>query len=156
MCGPRQTTTSPCFGQLSPTLPKQNSFRPGRRSAFGRGAIVWRRRRSSQRTSHRGDSVAMVLRARLGQWKTTCNLAGQFTRTSVGFAHVPMGAIRARGVRNLFLAGRTIGADQRAYASVRVMGTAFATGFSAGISAANHHDDESTIIEKITKLGGLV
>ena len=73
-----------------------------------------------------------------------------------GFAHVPMGAIKARGVRNLFLAGRTIGADQRAYASVRVMGTAFATGFSAGISAANHHDDESTIIEKITKLGGLV
>ncbi|MEQ3624806.1 MAG: FAD-dependent oxidoreductase [Celeribacter sp.] len=73
-----------------------------------------------------------------------------------GFAHVPMGAIRARGVKNLFLAGRTIGADRQAYASVRVMGTAFATGFAAGVSAANHQDGDRAIVEKITSMGGLI
>lgn len=39
-------------------------------------------------------------------------------------------------VENLFLAGRAIGADGDAYASVRVMGTSFATGQAAGVSAA--------------------
>ena len=73
-----------------------------------------------------------------------------------GFAHVPLGAIRARGVGNLFLAGRTIGADRRAYASIRVMGTAFATGFAAGIAAAHPNADEAAVVGKITELGGLI
>ena len=53
-----------------------------------------------------------------------------------GFFDVPLGAVRARGMDNLFLAGRTVGADAAAFASVRVMGTAFATGHAAGIAAA--------------------
>jgi hypothetical protein len=47
-----------------------------------------------------------------------------------------MGSIEAAGASNLFLAGRVAGADQAAYGSLRVMGTAFATGHAAGIAAA--------------------
>jgi len=73
-----------------------------------------------------------------------------------GFAHIPLGAIRAHGVGNLFLAGRTIGADRSAYASIRVMGTAFATGFAAGIAAAHYRESETVIVEKVAKHGGLI
>ena len=53
-----------------------------------------------------------------------------------GYCHVPLDAITADGLDNLWYAGRTIGADGRAYGSIRVMGTAFATGEAAGTAAA--------------------
>lgn len=53
-----------------------------------------------------------------------------------GWASIPLDALRATGLENLFYAGRTIGADDEAYASIRVMGTAFATGDAAGRAAA--------------------
>ncbi|MBR9764179.1 MAG: FAD-dependent oxidoreductase [Rhodobacteraceae bacterium] len=53
-----------------------------------------------------------------------------------GYFHVPYDAIRARDLDNLWYAGRVIGADDYAYGSVRVMGTAFATGEAAGVAAA--------------------
>ncbi len=59
-----------------------------------------------------------------------------------GFFDVPHDALMARDVDNLRLAGRVIGADARAYGSVRVMGTAFATGQAAGVSAAQQADGQ--------------
>lgn len=53
-----------------------------------------------------------------------------------GFFDVRAGAIAAAEIANLRLAGRVIGADPKAYGSIRVMGTAFATGHAAGASAA--------------------
>jgi hypothetical protein len=53
-----------------------------------------------------------------------------------GFFDVPAGAIAAAEIANLRLAGRVIGSDPKAYGSIRVMGTAFATGHAAGVSAA--------------------
>lgn len=53
-----------------------------------------------------------------------------------GFFDVRAGAVEAAGIANLRLAGRVIGSDPKAYGSIRVMGTAFATGHAAGISAA--------------------
>ncbi len=53
-----------------------------------------------------------------------------------GYCHVPLDAIRASRIDNLWYAGRVIGADSRAYGSIRVMGTAFATGEAAGTAAA--------------------
>ena len=53
-----------------------------------------------------------------------------------GVYGVPIGALIAKGFENLWLGGRTVGADPAAYASVRVMGTAFATGHAAGVAAA--------------------
>ena len=53
-----------------------------------------------------------------------------------GFFDVPLEALRADGCDNLWLAGRTIGAERGAFAAARVMGTAFATGHAAGAAAA--------------------
>jgi FAD-dependent oxidoreductase family protein len=53
-----------------------------------------------------------------------------------GFFDIPYGALCAKGLRNLWLAGRNIGSDADAYGSIRVMGTAFATGHATGIAAA--------------------
>lgn len=53
-----------------------------------------------------------------------------------GFADIPIGALQAADLDNLYLAGRVVGADQAAYGSIRVMGTALATGHAAGIAAA--------------------
>jgi hypothetical protein len=52
-----------------------------------------------------------------------------------GIYGIGAGALRARGPGNLWLAGRALGADPAAYASARVMGTAFATGNAAGLGA---------------------
>lgn len=53
-----------------------------------------------------------------------------------GFFDVPYAAIQSESIGNLRLAGRVTGADAQAYGSTRVMGTAFATGHAAGVSAA--------------------
>ena len=53
-----------------------------------------------------------------------------------GFFDVPLDALRADGLENLWYAGRTVGADRDAFSALRVMGTAFATGHAAGVAAA--------------------
>jgi hypothetical protein len=49
---------------------------------------------------------------------------------------IPLRCLTSRDTANLFAAGRIVDADQKAGASVRVMGTAFATGQAAGVAAA--------------------
>lgn len=53
-----------------------------------------------------------------------------------GWYHILHSALQSRSHGNLWAAGRTISSDSKAYASVRVMGTGFATGHAAGVSAA--------------------
>lgn len=53
-----------------------------------------------------------------------------------GWFGIDYRALLLEDVENLFLAGRAIGADGDAYASIRVMGTSFATGQAAGVAAA--------------------
>ncbi|WP_375688539.1 FAD-dependent oxidoreductase [Pseudooceanicola sp. LIPI14-2-Ac024] len=53
-----------------------------------------------------------------------------------GYFHIPLDALHAKGLSNLWYAGRVIGADAEAYGSTRVMGTAFASGEAAGVAAA--------------------
>ncbi|MBQ4371710.1 MAG: FAD-dependent oxidoreductase [Firmicutes bacterium] len=53
-----------------------------------------------------------------------------------GYFSIPLRALRSKDIQNLYCAGRTISADPVAYASVRVMGTSFATGHAAGVAAA--------------------
>lgn len=64
-----------------------------------------------------------------------------------GFADIPLDCLRAKGIDNLFLAGRTIGSDDDAYTSIRVMGTAFATGEAAGRHAAKIIKNELALTE---------
>lgn len=53
-----------------------------------------------------------------------------------GWFGISYGALLPEDIDNLWLAGRAIGADHDAYASIRVMGTSFATGHAAGVGAA--------------------
>lgn len=60
-----------------------------------------------------------------------------------GYFGIPYAAIRADGLRNLWLGGRVIGCEAEAYGSIRVMGTAFATGHAAGVAAACQADNQN-------------
>ncbi|KQY32143.1 MULTISPECIES: FAD-dependent oxidoreductase [Nocardia] len=57
-----------------------------------------------------------------------------------GFYDIPFGVLQSIDTVNLFAAGRVVDADRLAGASLRVMGTAFATGHAAGIAAAVYAD----------------
>lgn len=62
-----------------------------------------------------------------------------------GWYGIPYGAICSATTENLWAGGRLTSSDERAYASLRVMGTSFATGHAAGVAAAvyangNAHD----------------
>ncbi len=62
---------------------------------------------------------------------------------------IPLGALRARDLSNVFVAGRCISATHRAQASIRVMGTALATGQAAGIAAASHERDTAALAHEV-------
>ncbi len=78
-----------------------------------------------------------------------------------GYFHVPYDAIRAKSLANLWYGGRVIGADPDAYGSIRVMGTAFATGEAAGVSAAdyadrNHKTDCRSVQARLSAQGAMI
>jgi hypothetical protein len=52
------------------------------------------------------------------------------------FYDIPLDALHSVDRENLWVAGRLVSCDVRAYCSLRVMGTAFATGHAAGVAAA--------------------
>jgi hypothetical protein len=54
-----------------------------------------------------------------------------------GYFGIPLDCLRSVNRTNLFSAGRLLDGDQAAGSSLRVMGTAFATGHAAGIAAAH-------------------
>ncbi|WP_028035360.1 FAD-dependent oxidoreductase [Chelativorans sp. J32] len=76
-----------------------------------------------------------------------------------GFFDIRAGAIEAVNIANLRLAGRVIGADPKAYGSIRVMGTAFATGHAAGVSAAlaaGGHTDIARLRKTLEEQGAVI
>lgn len=69
---------------------------------------------------------------------------------------IPLGCLRARDLQNVFIAGRCLSATHRAQASIRVMGTALATGQAAGIAAASDEKHSDALAQNIRKvLNGL-
>lgn len=77
----------------------------------------------------------------LGAWGVEWHDRRTFESTFVyppdkGAYEIPLRCLMSRDTANLFAAGRLVDADQKAGASVRVMGTAFATGQAAGVAAA--------------------
>lgn len=76
-----------------------------------------------------------------------------------GFYDIPADCLRASAIGNLWFAGRTIGCDRAAYGSLRVMGTAFATGQAAGLAAALAADgteDYQTLARRLTEQGAIL
>lgn len=73
---------------------------------------------------------------------------------------IPLGCLSSRDTANLFAAGRVVDADREAGASLRVMGTAFATGQAAGVAAAALADrgtvDAADVRRSLRAQGALV
>jgi FAD dependent oxidoreductase len=83
------------------------------------------------------DSIA------LGAWGMEFHSAATMDSTFVlpggnGVYEIPLGAVTSVDTANLFAAGRAADGDQMAGASLRVMGTAFATGQACGVAAAQY------------------
>lgn len=104
----------------------------------------------------REDSVAH------GAWP--CEMHSELTKMlsyiwvkDDSYYDIPLGAITSRNIKNLYCGGRTISADPAAFASVRVMGTSFATGHAAGVAAAcrarDTHADIMTIRAELFRQG---
>jgi 2-polyprenyl-6-methoxyphenol hydroxylase-like FAD-dependent oxidoreductase len=75
------------------------------------------------------------------EWHDRATLESTFVYPPDSCAYeIPLRCLRSRDTGNLFAAGRTADADRKAGASLRVMGTAFATGQAAGGAAAQLAD----------------
>ena len=76
-----------------------------------------------------------------------------------GTYDIPLSCLCSADTANLFAAGRTVDGDQQAGASVRVMGTAFATGQAAGVAAAcqvTHREVDPQAVRRILAGQGAV
>jgi len=74
-----------------------------------------------------------------------------------GCYEIPLGCLTSVDTPNLFAAGRVVDADQKAGASVRVMGTAFATGQAAGVAAAcfaGHGRSDAAAVQRLLRAQG--
>ena len=95
-----------------------------------------------------------------GAWPMEVHEApGRVALTPVGaegFFDIPLPALRAAGIDNLWCAGRVIGADRAAFGSVRVMGTALATGHAAGVAAALRAGGVGEVQAELRRQGALV
>ncbi len=83
------------------------------------------------------DSIA------IGAWGMEFHSADTMDSTFVlpgrnGVYEIPLDAVTSADTPNLFAAGRAADGDQMAGASLRVMGTAFATGQACGVAAAQY------------------
>ncbi|MCZ2804914.1 FAD-dependent oxidoreductase [Modestobacter sp. VKM Ac-2983] len=77
-----------------------------------------------------------------------------------GWYDIPYGALCSADTDNLWAGGRLVSSDPRAYSSLRVMGTSFATGQACGAAAVVHADldrhDTAAVRELLTKQGALL
>jgi hypothetical protein len=105
------------------------------------------------------DSVA--LGAWGVEWHERATLESSFAYPPGRGAYgVPLGCLASADTPNLFAAGRVIDGDREAGASLRVMGTAFATGQAAGVAAARFAAtgdiDAGTIRRTLRSQGALI
>ncbi|CAN5899269.1 FAD-dependent oxidoreductase [soil metagenome] len=105
------------------------------------------------------DSIA------LGAWGVEWHDRRTFESTFVyppdkGCYEIPLGCLTSVDTPNLFAAGRVVDADQQAGASVRVMGTAFATGQAAGVAAAlfaeTGQSEAAVVRQRLVAQGALI
>ena len=101
----------------------------------------------------------------LGAWGVEWHDRTTFESTFVyppdrGTYDIPLRCLMSRDTANLFAAGRLADADQKAGASLRVMGTAFATGQAAGVAAAQFAEhgavDPAAVRRVLMRQGALV
>ena len=95
------------------------------------------------------------------EWHDRATFESTWAAPPDGSAYeIPLRCLISENTPNLFAAGRTADGDQKAGASLRVMGTAFATGQAAGAAAAMLADGGSvtpdTLRARLRAQGALV
>lgn len=65
------------------------------------------------------------------------------------YFNIPIGALLSKDIENLFTAGRSISCESVALASLRVMGTGFASGQAAGVIASVYALDKDVDTKKV-------
>jgi FAD dependent oxidoreductase len=100
---------------------------------------------------HQADGIA------LGAWGVEWHDRKTFESTFVyppdkGVYEIPLGCLISKDTPNLFAAGRVADGDQKAGASLRVMGTAFATGQAAGVAAAGFAAEGRTDAQAVRRI----
>jgi hypothetical protein len=105
------------------------------------------------------DSIA------LGAWGVEWHDRKTFVSTFVyppnkGAYEIPLRCLMSADTPNLFAAGRAADGDKKAGASLRVMGTAFATGQAAGVAAAGFAEraniDPASVRRHLLAQGALI
>ncbi|MEU4314052.1 FAD-dependent oxidoreductase [Nocardia sp. NPDC024068] len=100
--------------------------------------IITRHRLRESDVAHPGTTESAVA---IGAWPMEYHPGPGIPSTwkfigDPGFYPIPLDCLRSVSTSNLYAAGRTLDGDRQAGASLRVMGTAFATGQAAGVAAA--------------------
>lgn len=80
------------------------------------------------------------------------------TRTikDLKYYEIPLRSLHSVSIKNLWMAGRTISADEMAFSSARVMGTSFVTGQAAGVAAVMDGATTSDIQQQLKKQDVLI
>jgi hypothetical protein len=94
---------------------------------------------------------AVALGAWASEFHDAATLDSSFEKPGSETYDIPLRALVSRDVSNLFAAGRTADGDRVAGASLRVMGTAFATGQAAGVAAAHFAADGAVPAARVCK-----
>ncbi len=101
----------------------------------------------------RPQSDGIALGAWGVEWHDRTTLQSSFVYPPDRTAYeIPLRCLVSRDTANLFAAGRVVDADRQAGASLRVMGTAFATGQAAGVAAAMLADQGKADSERVRQI----
>jgi hypothetical protein len=101
-------------------------------------------------TDGKRPADAVALGAWGAEWHDRATFTSTFAAPPNGSAYeIPLRCLMSANTKNMFAAGRTADADRMAGASVRVMGTAFATGQAAGTAAAMLADTGAVSTDKV-------
>ncbi|WP_019807910.1 FAD-dependent oxidoreductase [Saccharomonospora halophila] len=77
-----------------------------------------------------------------------------------GWYHIPYGALCSESTDNLWAGGRLVSSDDSAYASLRVMGTSFASGHACGVAASVYATggahDYTAVRRELERQGALI
>jgi len=87
------------------------------------------------------------------EWHDRANFQSSFAHLPDKLAYgIPLRCLMSWDTANLFAAGRVVDADRQAGASLRVMGTAFATGQATGVAAAMLADQGQVDSDRVRRV----
>src|SRR5258708_24468511 len=111
------------------------------------GQLKWEEVMSGQRSP---DAIALGTWG--VEWHDRVTYESSFEAPpSDGTYDIPLSCLMSVDTPNLFAAGRTADGDRRAGASLRVMGTSFATGQAAGVAAAYYAQTKRVDAEEVRR-----